>query len=109
MYTLWPKCGGFTFSEDRTHSCYLILSGPWSLLPHVVAVKKIFFLSQSVSQYNPVSVLVYKRAWLLHVTFVLNTCCYSQCDSAAVLIYQSEGCVLNEMSRGRAVGDSDSL
>ena len=62
-----------------------------SLSPHVLVVKKIF--TQSVSQPIRVNILLYKRAWLLHDNFVLNISCYSQCDSAAVLIAQSGGCV----------------
>ena len=47
-------CGVFKFSRDGTHSCYGILSGPRSLSPHVLVVKKMLLVknifSQSVSQ-----------------------------------------------------------
>ena len=35
--------------------------------------------------------------------------CSSQCESAAVIISVTGGCVLNEMSRPRAEDDSDIL
>ena len=45
---MWSKCGVLKFSTDGTYSFHLILSGQWSLLSHVLLVKKIF--SQAVSQ-----------------------------------------------------------
>lgn len=75
----------------------------WRWARTINGINGINGISQSVSTVR------YKRAWLLHVTFVLNTCCYSQWDSTAVLISQSEGCVVKEMSPLRAVVDSDIL